>query len=216
VSRFLLALVWVAGLSAADPYQAWSQGRPAESAPDLAAAATTAHGWTDAGLAYAAAGDQGQAVAALLRAHRQDPTLAEPRQALRALGAALPPTVTERVGPLGWPGRGWCAVGLLALAGLALGLAMSAPRGRRWWAVGGVLVAVITAPGVAGRVLDARQAWTTVLTAHPAVDATGALVTDLAPGTLLRRINDQVWAGRLAVRLPDGRAVFVAAVALAP
>ena len=216
MSRLLILLMACACLAAADPYQAWSQGRPAESAAALAAEATSAVTWCDAGLAYAAAGEQGLAVAALLRAHRLDPTLDEPRLALRSLGCALPPTMIERVGPLALPGRGWVAVAVLALAGVALGLALSAARWRIWWATGSVLLAVVAAPGVVGRALDARQPWATVVSASPAVDATGALVTNLAPGTLLQRIGDQVWAGRLAVRLPDGRAVFVATSALAP
>ena len=100
MSRLVVLLVLSAGLAAVDPYQAWSQGRPAESAAALAADAASAVAWCDAGLAYAAAGEHGPAVAALLRAHRLDPTLDESRLALRSLGCALPPTMIERVGPL--------------------------------------------------------------------------------------------------------------------
>jgi hypothetical protein len=200
-----------ASVPAADSYLSWSQGRPAESAVALEAAATTAAGWHDAGLAHAAAGATGPAVAALLRAQRADPTLVTTPQALRALGTPFPTTLHERLGPIALPGDGWWGVALAGLGGVAL-----ARRGRAAWATLGVLATVLAAPGLAASHLDRRRAWTTVVDPATAVDASGATVTELAAGTLLERTGALPWDGRSAVRLPDGRTAFVVSTALVP
>jgi hypothetical protein len=200
-----------------DPYAAWSQGRPSDSLQQLVARAKdTDHwdAWYDAGLAAHAAGDKGQAAAFLLRAHKRNPVADGPRVALRQMDVPLPETWVERAGPLGLPGRGWLGVGLSALAGLALGYGVARWQNgrfkRRGLLVVGIAVALAIAPGVLAIVSDARQPWVAVIHDTQAMDSTGAPLRPLAAGTLVRREQENAWAGRDVVRLLDGTLVLVA------
>ncbi|MCK6491694.1 MAG: hypothetical protein L6R48_25900 [Planctomycetes bacterium] len=206
-------------LAAADPYDAWSQGRPAEAVAPLVAAARADgrwDSWLDAGLAAAAASDYGRAIACLAEANRAAPERSEPRDALRALGAALPLTYSERVGPIALPGVGWAGVALLGAAGLALGGAWALRRGRGAVLTAGVAAVVVAVPGVVAPWLDARVHWVATVRATHALDSTGAPLRALPAGTLLVHPPAAAWSGRVLVRLGDGSLAFVPAADLDP
>lgn len=217
--RCLLPLLLAIGLAAADPYDTWAQGRPDEAVAPLLAAARDGDrwdAWLDAGLAAAAADQRGPALACLARAHHLAPERAEPRDALRALGADLPTTWCERAGPIGAPGTGWSGVALCALAGLLLGGCWLLRRGRLLVALagGGLLVAV--APGLAAMRLDRGQERLCAVRDTHALDSTGTPQQAIPEGTLLVRSGAEVWAQRVLVRLPDGSQAWVAQADITP
>ncbi len=228
----LLARTWAMGLSlrgafaallstmsasafAADPYAAWSQGRPAESANELTQEALASQRWDrwlDAGLAHLAADDRGHAAAAFLMAHHLAPQQPEPREALRAIEIPLPTTWLEWAGPIAWPGVGWPGVVIIGLGGIALGYGLGSGLVRRRWRsaiVGGGLL-VLAAPGQLGWWHDHHQPWGVVVRDTHQLDSTGSPTASMAGGTLVRMESDDAWAGRRAVRLLSGTVVFLA------
>lgn len=212
----LLLLAGCTLLTAADPYAAWAQGRPAESVPALIAAAGERwDGWFDAGLAAAAAGDRGRAVACLARAHDLAPERPEPRDALRALAAPLPATWCERAGPFAAPGQGPLGAALAALAGLCLGGAGLLRRGRQATLALGAALLLAVAPGALALWLDGRTAWTANVRDTSLLDSAGNPLRDLPAGTLLERLPQPAWNGRVVVRMPDGGSAFLATADLA-
>lgn len=220
MSRVLLAAILLAGLLAgADPYDAWAQGRPGEAVPELVTLARASgrwDAWLDAGLAAAAAGERGTAAACLAAAHNRAPEQPAPREALRALGAALPATWCERGGPVAAPGLGWSGVVLLGLAGLALGGAAALRRGRTACLLLGGVALLAALPGQAAMLLDGRRSWVAVVRDSAALDSTGTPLRALPAGSLLERAADEVWAGRVLVRLGDGGLAYVAEADLTP
>lgn len=217
--RSLLILLAAGAMAAADPYEPWSQGRPAEAVPPLIAAARASgrwDAWLDAGLAAAAAGDRGRAVACLAEAHNRAPDEAAPRDALRSLGAALPTTWSERAGPVAIPGRGWTGIAVLAAAGLLLGAGIALRSRRGLLLTAGGLAVVAAAPGVIAPWVDGRTAWTATVRDSEALDSTGAPLRALPAGTLLARAADEPWSGRILVRLGDGALAYVAETDTAP
>lgn len=217
--HLLLLLAAVCALGAADPYDAWAQGRPAEAVvPLVATAAASDHwdAWLDAGLAAAAAGQRGEALACLARAHQRAPARSEPRDGMRALGAALPTTWCERAGPLALPGLGWTGVVLLACAGLALGGGWGLRRGRGLVLTLGLLALFAALPGALAQVLDRRDDWVATVRDTQALDSTGAPQQALPAGSLLRLDDGRTWGQRSLVILPDGGSAWVASRDLDP
>ncbi len=218
--RQLLPLLLLSvGLAAADPYDAWAQGRPGEAVAPLLAVARDSDrwdAWLDAGLAAAAADQRGPALACLARAHHLAPERAEPRDAMRALGADLPTTWCERAGPIGLPGTGWSGVALCALAGLLLGGCWLLRRGRLLAAFAGASLLVVSAPGLAAMWLDRGQERLCAVRDTHALDSTGSPQQAIAAGTMLLRSGDTVWAQRVLVRLPDGSQAWVAQADITP
>ena len=203
--------------SAEDPYAAWAQGRPADAVPALIAnAGDHWDRWYDAGLAAAAAEDRGRAVACLARAMTLAPEEADPRHALRALGVDVPASWHERAGPLALAGQGWSAVIVLTLAGLALGWAVAGRRGQRIAWGGFAVLTLAAAPGLASSVLDSRDTWAGVVRATQLLDHAGVPQMPLEAGSLVRLPTREGWAGRVVVRLRDGREGFVPAVDVNP
>lgn len=218
--RQLLPLLFLAiSLAAADPYDTWAQGRPGEAVTPLLAAARDSDrwdAWLDAGLAAAAAGQRGPALACLARAHHLAPERAEPREALRALGTDLPTTWCERAGPIGSPGTGWAGVALCTLAGLLLGGCWLLRRGRLLAAFAGGGLLVVAAPGLAAMWLDRGQERLCAVRDTHALDSTGTPHQAIPEGTLLIRSGPEAWAQRVLVRLPDGSQAWVAQADLVP
>lgn len=220
MSRILLALLLAAtALLAADPYDAWAQGRPAEAVRPLVELAQQGgrwDAWLDAGLAAAAAGDRGLAVGCLVAAHNRAPEQAAPREALRVLGTALPTSWCERAGPVGLPGMGWNGVIVLTVAGLALGAAAAMRRGRGVCLLLGIVAVLAALPGVAATWMDARRTWLATVRDSAALDSTGTPLRALPAGSLLELASDEIWAGRQLVRLGDGSLAYVARVDVTP
>jgi hypothetical protein len=213
----LLLLPWLF-ICAADPYADWSQGRPAEAVAALLAQAQTTgrwDHWLDAGLANAAASRRGEALACLTLAHGSAPERAEPRDALRALGAPLATTWCERAGPIGLPGYGWQGVAILALAGLALGLGLCQTRQRPILLASAGFLILVAAPGLVAVRRDRAQGLACTVRDTQALDSTGAPLRSLAEGTLLRA-SGKTWAQRSAVILPDGQVSWVPTADLTP
>ena len=191
---------------------AWAQGRPAEALPVLLATARNGHAWNqwyDAGLCAAAAGERGRAAACLLAARRTAPERPEPKATLAVLGIDQPILWTDRLGPLSMPGSGWPAVVLAAIAGLALGGFITARRRSGWWLVVGLVAFLALAPGQVAVWRDHDDPHRTTLRDTQLLDATGAPVAPLAAGTVIELLPGEPWAGRIAVRLVDGRAGFL-------
>lgn len=219
MTRLAAALLCAVALAAADPYDAWTQGRPGEALQGLLAGARAQarwDAWLDAGLAAAAAGDRGAAVACLAEAMNLAPERLEPRAALRALGQDLPQSWSERAGPLGLPGQGWAAVALLGLAGLALGAGLTWRRRRGLLLAIAGLAAAAAAPGQAAVWADGRLRWLGTVRDSAALDSTGTPLRALPAGTLLQRAGGTAWAGRALVRLEDGALAYVALADAAP
>jgi len=217
--HLLLPLLLAAGLAAADPYDTWAQGRPGEAVAPLLAVARDSDrwdAWLDAGLAAAAAEQRGPALACLARAHHLAPERAEPRDAMRALGADLPTTWCERAGPIGLPGASWSGVALCALAGLLLSGCWLLRRGRLLVAFAGGGLLVVAAPGLAAMWLDRGQERLCAVRDTHALDSTGSPQQAIAAGTMLLRSGDTVWAQRVLVRLPDGSQAWVAQADVTP
>ncbi len=209
----MLLLALPLALAAADPYDAWSQGRPVEAAAPLVQSARIAgrwDAWLDAGLAATAASQRGRALACLAAAHNLAPERPEPRDALRALGAELPTTWCERAGPLGLPGQGWTGVVLALLAGLLLGGCLVLRRGRLSMGLAGLALVLLVIPGMAAMWLDGRQHWVCTVRDTHALDSTGAPQQALAEGTLLHLVGTQVWANRRLIALPVGGNAWIA------
>ena len=205
----LVGLAWLAphAMQAADdPYAAWMQGRPAESVTDLLEQASLHQRWSDwydCGLAAAAAGERGLASYGLVRAHALEPQRAEPLAALRSQGITLPPGWCERLGVLVLPGAGWLGGALLVVAGLVLGLRVTRPlpRGR---VAAGVVCLVVAAPGVISTWHDAANPFLAVVSDTALLDSTGAVLSPVAAGTVVRQEDERPWDGRVLV-LVDGR-----------
>ncbi len=216
--RLLLLVLMFAGAGAADPYAAWVQGRPAEAMAPLVAAAE-ANGrwdaWLDAGLAAAAAGRRGEALASLTEAHRLAPEHSEPRNAMRALGTALPTTWCERAGPLAIPGTGWIGIIVLLVAGCCLGAGCA--RGRARWPLlgGGTLLLFLALPGAVAPHLDRAAGWCATVRDTAVMDSAGVPGRALPEGSLLRRAGS-AWGERSLVLLPDGTHGWVADSDLRP
>jgi hypothetical protein len=209
---------WVAGMllllalgdtrGAEDPYQLWSHGRPHDAIPALLLQAQSSDrwdAWLDLGLAAAAAGERGRAAVWLVAARARAPERDEPRAALRALGAELPPTWYSRCGPLAWPGCGWPGVALLGLIGTALGYAAVARAGRALALLVALLGALVVAPGLCARILDGRLALVAVVRDTELLDSTGSPTGAVAGGTVAVQESQTPWSGRLRVALADGR-----------
>lgn len=217
MSRLLGLLLIPVLLLAADPYDTWAQGRPAEAMPGLIANAQAEQrwdAWLDAGLAAAASSDRGRAIACLARAHNLAPERAEPRDALRVLAAPLPTTWCERAGPLIIPGVGWGGIVILGLAGLALGCAMVLRRG--WLMTAGLMGLILALPGVIAPWLDGRSSWEATVRDTQALDSTGTPQHALGAGSLLQRAATGTWANRILVHLDDGSLAYVAATDVDP
>jgi hypothetical protein len=127
-------------------------------------------------------------------------------QALAALGSELPPSWSGRLGPLGLPGASLVGPLLLALGAACCAYAAVARRRRPSLDLGIVLL-LIALPGQIARQLDAGRDLVAVVQPSHLLDSTGAPIADAAlpPGSVLARSGDRPWAGRIAVRLPDGR-----------
>jgi hypothetical protein len=218
MKRSLLLFTASVALAAADPYAAWSQGRPDEAVAPLVASARDSgrwDAWLDAGLAAAAAGQHGPAVASLVQSHDLAPEQPAPRNALRALGVQLPTTWCERVGPIALPGTGWAAVAVLSLAGLGLGLGFGRSRWRPAMLTGSGALLILAAPGLLAVHLDRSPRWAATVRDTQALDSTGAPIRAVPAGTLLQR-SGRTWDQRLGVTLPDGQACWLPASDLRP
>ncbi len=209
----LLLLVVASARGADDPYQLWSHGRPQEAIPALLLRAQDSDrwdAWLDLGLAAAAAGDRGRAAVWLVAARARAPERDEPRAALRALGAELPPSWHSRCGPLAWPGSGWPGVAVLGLIGIALGYAALARHGRAAGLLVAFLGAVVVAPGLCARILDGRLALVAVVRDTQLLDSTGSPAGAVGGGTVAVQESETPWSGRLRVALADGRRGYLA------
>jgi hypothetical protein len=209
----LLLLAAVLARGAEDPYQLWSHGRPAEAIPALllqAQASERWDAWLDLGLAAAAAGDRGRAAVWLVAARARAPERDEPRAALRALGAELPPSWPSRCGPLAWAGSGWPGVVGLGLVGSALGYALAARRGRAAGLLVALLGALAVAPGLCARILEGRLALVAAVRDTQLLDSTGSPIGAVAGGTVAVQESPTPWSGRLRVALADGRRGYLA------
>jgi hypothetical protein len=204
--RLLLLVMLIAGAAAADPYDAWVQGRPAEALAPLIAAAQASgrwDAWLDAGLAAAAADQRGEALACLAQAHRRAPERSEPLNAMRALGAAVPTTWCERAGPLAIPGAGWTGIIVLLATGVCLGA--GGARGRARWPLlaGGTLLLFIALPGAVAPHIDRAAGLCATVRDTAVMDSAGVPGRALPAGSLVRRTGS-AWADRSLVQLPDG------------
>jgi hypothetical protein len=211
MKRCALLLAISGLLSAADPYTAWSQGRPDEAVTPLIASGRESgrwDAWLDAGLAASAAGQHGPAVACLVQAHNLAPEQTAPRNALRALGVALPTTWCERAGPIALPGTGWAAVAVLSLAGLGLGLGLGRSRWRPALLTGSGVLLIVAAPGLLAVHLDRSARWAATVRDTQALDSTGAPIRAIPAGTLLQ-LSGWTWDQRSGVSLPDGQACWL-------
>jgi hypothetical protein len=191
-----------------DPYAAWSQGRPRDAAPLLHRAALASRewgAWYDCALAASAAGDAGAAAAWMLEAHRLAPARPEPLRALRANGAAIPPTWNERLGPIAWLGAGWQGLAASLVVGLACGWWLASRRHRPALVVlaGALLGAML--PGAFASWADANAAWVAAVRDTHLVDSTGTPGRALAAGTVVMREPQRPWNDRVLVRLEDGQ-----------
>jgi hypothetical protein len=195
-----------------DPYLAWSQGRPAESAPLLLERARSLDSWpawNDAGLAWAEAGERGLAAACLLRAHHLAPGVSEPLRALGLVADGVRPSWSSRLGPFALLGQGWPALGLAAIAGLALGWSACA-QSRRGSALAIGLVALgLVAPAAVADMRDRQQDLAVTLRTVDLVNASGAAITSLDPGTIVRIEPGASWNGRLRVVTGQGASGFM-------
>jgi len=219
-ARLALALLLLAGLLASrpaagadDPYAAWMQGRPAESVTGLLEQASLHDRWSDwydCALAAAAAGQRGLASYGLLRAHTLDPQRSEPLDALRSQGITLPARWSERLGVLTLPGSGWLGGALLLVAGTLLGLRLARPLPSRLVAAGLVCLAV-AAPGTICTWHDAANPFLAVVTDTSLLDSTGAELSPVAAGTVVRQEDGRPWDGRVLV-LVDGRRGWIPVV----
>ncbi len=211
----LLLLAFAQARGAEDPYLLWSHGRPQEAIPALLLQAQGSDrwdAWLDLGLAAAAAGDRGRAAVWLVASRARAPERDEPRAALRALGAELPPSWHSRCGPLAWPGSGWPRVALLGLVGMALGYALVARQGRAPGLLVALLGALALAPGLCARILDGRLALVAAVRDTQLLDSTGSPAGAVAGGTVAVQESRTPWSGRLQVALPDGRRGYLAIV----
>ena len=204
-----LALAWLMphpAQGADDPYAAWMQGRPAESVTDLLEQASLHQRWSDwydCGLAAAAAGERGLASYGLVRAHALEPQRQEPLEALRSQGITLPPGWCERLGVLAIPGAGWLGGALVLVAGLVLGLRMTRPL-PRGLLTAGVVCLVVAAPGAIGTWHDAANPFLAVVSDTALLDSTGAVLSPVPAGMVVRQEDARPWDGRVLV-LVDGR-----------
>lgn len=210
----LAAILMLCSLAARadDAYALWSNGHPREALPGLqdnAIASDRWDAWFDLGLAAAASGDRGRACAWLLRARERAPERPEPREALLALGASLPPSWIERIGPLAVPGRGWLGCALMLVAGLGIGYAIFAKRWRQPAACAGILALCAALPGEAAAWADARIDLIAVVNDTQLLDSTGQAKQPLAAGTILVRESPTPWSQRWQVHLLDGHRGFV-------
>jgi hypothetical protein len=205
---FLLLLIATGVFAADDPYAVWGHGRPQDAIAPLHRLATASgrwDAWHDLGLAAAAAGERGRAAAWLVEAHRLAPERREPLDALRALGSSPPAGWFDRLGPLAWPGCGWSGVILCGLGGLALGWALAEKRRRGAALALGLVACVAAAPGQLALLADARQPLTAVVRDSHLLDSAGKPGEAVAAGTIVAREPQPPWAGRVLVRLGDGR-----------
>jgi len=208
-----VVLALAAALAAADdPYALWAHGRAAEALSGLHRAAVASQGWDawlDLGLAAAAAGDRGRAAVWLVESARRAPARREPRAALRALGATVPLSWSERLGALALPGQGWWGLTATALAGGALGVAVLLRRRRGTLALIGAGLLLVVLPGQIAAWRDAGDNLLAIAADTQLLDAAGAPQRALAAGSVLQRIARPPWAGRWLVALPDGRLGYV-------
>jgi len=203
----IVSLVAVSTAAGDDAYTAWSAGRPAETLPSLYTTATTTdswHAWLDLGLCAVAADRRGPAVVWLLKAQRRAPARSEPRQALAALGIPLPDGYTTRIGMVALPGSSSLSLPLAALAGILIGYSILGRRGRWLAAILGIGTALTISPGIIASWLDGRHHWVATATDTQLLDSTGAPLRAIAAGTITERFSDDVWNGRITVRLSDG------------
>lgn len=221
--RIALLIALACSLSAAtavpvaeDAYALWQNGRPAEALPALQARAEQSDAWQawfDLGLCAAAADQRGPAVGWLLAAHTRAPWRAEPRAALSALGAAPPPGWLTWLGPVAWPGTGWCALVIAGLGGLASAFALTGRQRGRWLllALGAI---VLLAPGVVASLHDRALPLAAVIRDGHLLDATGRSVRPLAAGTVVTLASDELWQERRLVTLGDGSRGYIPATDL--
>jgi hypothetical protein len=207
----LLALFACASASE-DPYALWSAGHPREALSALherAVAANSWDAWFDLGLAAAAAGEHGRACAWLLQARELAPGRSEPREALLALGATLPSSWIERVGPLAVPGRGWIGFALMLVAGLGIGYAIAGRKFRQGAVIAGIVALALALPGELAVWVDARIDLIAVVSDTQLLDSAGQAKQLLPAGTILIRESPTPWSERWQVRLQDGKRGFV-------
>jgi len=203
----LVALIAWSNAPGEDSYAAWSAGRPSESLPNLYSTATTTDrwdAWLDLGLCAIAAERRGPALVWLLEAQRRAPARPEPRQALAALGTPLPDGYTTRIGLVAALGSGTLALPFAAFAGILIGYSILGRRGRWLAAILGCGTALALSPGLIASWLDGRQHWVGTATDTQLLDSTGAPLRAIAAGTIAERLSDDVWSGRITVRLGDG------------
>jgi|GEM_PF-2621532 len=201
-----------------DPYALWQHGRPHEALSGLQAQAersNTWQAWYDLGLAAAAANQPGPAAAWLLKAHTRAPWRAEPRHALRVLGSPPPAGWLTWLGPVAWPGTGWIALSLAALAGLGFAGVCVARTKRTWWLVGGVLSTLLVAPGIVASLHDGRQPLAVILQPSQLLDASGHPQRSLPPGMIVTFLDQEAWQERRLVALADGTHGYVPVLDLA-
>jgi hypothetical protein len=209
---FVCAWIFAPMQAAEDAYAAWQAGRPTESLPALQAQAETSDAWQDwfdAGLCAAAAEQRGLAVAAFLRAHDRAPWRDEPVRALSTIGSPLPPTWRAWLGPLAWPGSGWCGAVLAVIAGVSFAAATFHARRRGRWLALGCPAVLALLPGVIATWHDQALPLAAVVVDSRLLDATGKPVRALPAGTLVTLGDQDVWQGRHLVILSDGNRGYV-------
>ncbi len=162
--------------------------------------------WNDAGLAAAAAGDTGPAVAALLKAHLLAPHQPDPRQALHSLGQKAPNSWSAALGPLIW-----CAVGigggtLALIAGLGFGWAACGTRHRQASLLTATVCLLLLAPGLLAQWHDHQRQAVATITDTWLLDASGTPLRRLSPGTILSLRSSTPWEGRWLVITSGGLA----------
>lgn len=206
-----MALLCACPIFSTDPYDVWQAGQPATAVPDLYAQATATNSWQawyDAGLAAAAADNQGAAVVWLLRAHQLAPWQPQPRQALSILQSPLPPGWITWLGPLAIIGTGWLGAVIAAAAGVCIGLAWWSPRRARW-VVAGALCTLAVAPGCIASWHDATTIFAATGADTRLLDTTGSPILALPLGTIVRQADTPVWQGRQLVTTLDGRSGYI-------
>ncbi len=201
-----------------EPYALWQHGRPAEAVPalrDIAEHSDQWQAWYDLGLAAAAANQPGPAAAWVLKAHMRAPWRAEPRHALTVLGSPPPAGWLTWLGPVAWPGTGWSAVVIAALAGLSFAAACIARNKRSGWLVGALVATLIVAPGLVASFHDTRQPLAVILQSTQLLDASGHPLRSLPAGLITTLLDHEAWQERRLVMLADGTRGYVSVVDVA-
>ncbi len=211
----VLVLACLLGVPAAtdDPYQAWAQGRPAESLPrliDAAATADTPAAWGDAGLVAAEAGRRPLAIACLARSLVLAPLRTDTRQALRVLAVRTPRLWSDLVGPVAHLGSGWTGLVLATAGGLLLGVGLMARHRRKAMLGLGAVCLLACLPGLLSTWRDASLPLAVTRSDCALLDASGRPQRTVAGGSILLHHDRPPWQGKLLVEVADGTTGFLA------